>query len=207
MPPPSFQNDDEAPGPLDREALRRDLEATRGPEPEAEARVVDRVYDELRRIARKYMARERADHTLQPTELVNEACLRLLPMDQMEDLTARRFLGFGARAMRQVLVDHARRLASDKRGGDWIRVTMQNLPQGDEERDGGVPITTLDAALNVLTETDAQLAELTELHYFAGLTGDQLAEHYETSRSSVNRQLSLARALLLREIDRLETDS
>lgn len=166
--------------------------------------VIDRVYDELRGVARRFMRGERRDHTLQPTELVNEACLRLLPLDRLDEITARRFLAFGARAMRQVLVDHARQNAAQKRGAGWIRVTMQHLPedQGEDQ----IPVTTLDAAMSTLEATDGHLCELTELHYFGGLTGDQLAEHYGVSRSTVTRELSLARALLLREIDRIESD-
>jgi RNA polymerase sigma factor (TIGR02999 family) len=185
----------------DPSALTRDLHDE---DPQAGRRVLESVYDQLRGLARRYLDRERANHTLQPTELVNEACLKLLPMDELDDITAQRFLSFGARAMRQVLVDHARQAKAHKRGGDWIKVTMHDMAGGGS--DHAITITSLDAALTLLERQDPDLAELTELHYFAGLTGDQLAQRYDTSRSSINRQLSLARALLLREIDRLESE-
>ena len=168
------------------------------------SRVFNRVYEELRAIAHRYMKSDRMRAAIQPTELVNEACLRLLPSISRDEITTRRFLGFGARAMRQILTDQARKDAAAKRGGDWHRVTLNDVagPAGSLQ----VSVLALDAAMNRLQVEDPHLAELTELHYIGGMTGDQLAGHFGTSRRTINRELALARALLLREVDRFESD-
>lgn len=165
--------------------------------------VFDRLYDELRSLARHYLG-SRAAAPIQPTELVNEACLKLVPSRDFADFTERRILGYGARAMRQVLADHARRSASEKHGAGWARVTLRHVATDDSDRH--VDLSSLDQALSLLEQKDARLAEMTELHYFAGMTGDQLAESFGISRSTVTRELSLARSMLLREIDRLRAD-
>lgn len=168
------------------------------------SRVFNRVYEELRSIARHYMKNDRLRSVLQPTEIVNEACLKLLPAVERNAITERRFLGFGAKAMRRILTDHARRAAAEKRGADWCRVTLSELPGPDVGRQ--VSLIALDVAMTRLESEDAHLAELTELHYIGGMTGDQLAEHFDLSRRTVVRELALARAMLLREIDRFEAD-
>ena len=163
----------------------------------------DRLYDELRSMARHYLGNRDAT-PLQPTELVNEACLKLVPSDDFVELTERRILGFGARAMRQVLADHARKSSSEKHGAGWARVTLRHVATDDSDRH--VDLSSLDEALGTLEQKDARLAEMTELHYFAGMTGDQLAENFDISRSTVTRELSLARSMLLREIDRIQAE-
>ena len=169
------------------------------------SRVFNRIYEELRAIARRYVRGDRAGAAFQPTELVNEACLRLLPAAAADELTQRRFLGFAARAMRQVLADHARREGAEKRGGGMRRVTLSGVADvaGPPRQ---VRLEALDAALTRLEGVDPRLAEMTELHYFAGLSGDELAARYGVSRRTLVRELALARAALLSEIDRYEAD-
>jgi RNA polymerase sigma-70 factor (ECF subfamily) len=169
------------------------------------AQVVRAVYDELRVIARRYLVRERDHHTLEPTELVNEAYLKLVPPGGADPITQRRFIGFAARAMRQVLIDHARRRGADKRGAGWGRVTLRGVAQDRSDRT--VDLVALDHAMRWLEETDGPLAEITEWHYFGGMTSDQIAAQRQVSRSTVTRDLAFARSLLLREIDRLRADT
>ena len=135
------------------------------------SRVFNRLYEELRAIARRYVRGDRAAAALQPTDLVNEACLRLLPAGSLDNLTQRRFLGFAARAMRQVLTDQARRESAEKRGGgDWRRITLSAVTA--EGGDRPVRLLALDAAMTRLEAQDPRLAELVELDYLGGMTGD-----------------------------------
>lgn len=184
--------------------LSRDLASE---DTDARNRVLARVYDELRLIARAYLAREGREHTLAPTDVVNEAVLRLLPGLGTDDLTRGRLLGFAAHAMRQVLVDHARRRASDKRGGGWDRVTLGGLAAGGGSSTAAVDLLALDKAMTWLDGFDPELVRITEWHYFGGLTGDQIALQLGVSRATVTRQLALARSLLLSEIDRYQADT
>jgi len=161
------------------------------------------VYQHLREIASAYMRRERDDHTLCATDLVHEACLRVAP--DMADAGPSRgqLIGYVARVMRQVLVDHARRVATDKRGDGWRRVSIGGVADQAPAQD--VPLDSLSRALEALAEQEPMLAELTELHYLGGMTGQQIAELRGVSRATIHRQLSLARALILAEIDRADT--
>lgn len=162
------------------------------------------VYDTLREIARAYLGHERKQHTLAPTDVVNEACLRLLG-NALDDITRCRLLGFAARTMRQVLTDHARRREAGKRGRDWTRVTLSGLTSGGST--AGVDLLALDQAMSWLEEHDLELVRLVEWHYFGGLTGDQIVVQSGLSRATVTRRLTMARALLLSEIDRRTEDN
>ena len=132
--------------------------------------------------------------------------LRLLPGLGADDLTRGRLLGFAAHAMRQVLTDHARRRAADKRGGGWDRVTLNGLAVGGLSS-AAVDLLALDKAMTWLEDFDPGLVRITEWHYFGGLTGDQIALQLGVSRATVTRQLGLARSLLLSEIDRHQADT
>ncbi len=180
------------------------LEDLRSEDVVRHSRVFNRVYEELRSIARHYVRGDRAAAALQPTDLVNEACLKLLPSGALDQITQRRFLGFAARAMRQILTDQARKDGADKRGGDWRRITLTDLAEGGGGR--SVRLLALESAMTRLEAEDAHLAELVELHYIGGMTGDQLAEHYGVSRRTLTRDLAFARAQLLASIDRFEAD-
>ena len=186
---------------IDSRAL---VAALRAEDPESQSRIRGLAYDQLRHLARGFMRRERGDHTLDPTDLVNEACLRLMPKAGLDEESRGRLMGHAAHAMRQVLVDHARRNEAWKRGGGWCRVTLRGLDA--ERQEDGVPLVALMSALDHLEKQDPGLAQITDWHYFGGLTGDQIAKRLGVSRSTVTRELSLARALLLRTIDRLDAD-
>ncbi len=156
------------------------------------------VYDELRVLASRQLRRERADHTLRPTALVHEAYLRLVDQSDVGFDNRSHFFGCASRAMRQILVDHARRREADKRGGGWERITL------DAEVAGGDPmvaeILDLHAALEKLSTHDQSLAELVELRFFGGLTVDEAAEVRGISPRKAAKDWSVARLWLRREL-------
>ncbi len=153
------------------------------------------VYDDLRRLARAAMSRERPGHTLQATALVNEAWLKLAGGRPPAASGREHFLGIAARAMRQVLVDHARKRSADRRGGDRVRVT---LAAADGPADGHDPheILALDRALDELDAVDPRLRQVVEYRYFAGLTDDEIAGLLGVTRRTVLRDWAKARAWL-----------
>lgn len=166
---------------------------------EAEARLVPLVYAELHRLAANFMHRERPDHTLQPTALVNEVYLRLV--GQQQDWQNRcHFFAIAAQIMRRVLVDHARAHHAARRGGNLQRIDLENLPLGSEEFPA--KILALDEALSRLAEWDARQARIVELRFFVGLTEDEIASVLEISPRTVKREWSLARAWLYSHIGR-----
>lgn len=158
------------------------------------------VYAELRRMAQSSMRREQAGHTLQPTALVNEAYLRLAP-DVAAWENRRHFFGAAAQAMRRILVDHARRRASRKRGAGFERVTLTGLDLADEPRD--VDVLLLDEALEQLARKRPRLAELVSLRFFAGLSIEDTARALELSPATVKRDWTFARAWLQEHVDSL----
>jgi RNA polymerase sigma factor (TIGR02999 family) len=166
-------------------------------QPGAGDAVLARVYDELRRLAGGYLRDSGAQVTLQPTALVNEALMKLLggPVDW--DSRAH-FFGAAARAMRQVLVDAARRRLADKRGGGAVHLTLgvaeSQSPVEDAE------LVELVAALARLEALDAQQARIVELRYFTGLSIDETAAVLGLHPSAVNREWAMARAWLRREL-------
>jgi RNA polymerase sigma factor (TIGR02999 family) len=173
------------------------LRAHRDGDHEALERLVPLVYDELRRIAARQLRREREGHTLQPTALVNEAYLRLVQYEDLEYKDRAHFVGIAARLMRQVLVDHARTRAADKRGGHRERVTLDEavaLQPGH----GDVDLLALDDALRQLSERDDRLARLVELRYFGGMSIEETAEVLGTSTATVKRDWATARVWLRR---------
>ncbi|MFK8030036.1 MAG: ECF-type sigma factor [Gammaproteobacteria bacterium] len=152
------------------------------------------VYDELRRIARRLMAAERAGHTLQPTALVNEAYLELL--DASANVQDRQhFFALAARVMRRTLVDHARGKGRIKRGGDQIAVTLQTSIGSEQDFTN---VLELDHALTQLAEHDPKLAQAVELIYFGGLTYVQAAEELNISRTALVEDLKFAKTWLRR---------
>jgi RNA polymerase sigma-70 factor (ECF subfamily) len=156
------------------------------------------VYDELRRLARRNMAAERPDHTLQHTALVHEAYLELVEMNVGWNNRAH-FFAVAARAMRRILVDHARGRKREKRGGDVVRVGL------DEASDQPTPVGAfdleiLDDALSRLGEIDPRKAEIIEMQYFGGLSQQELSEVLGVSLATVNRDLSGAKDWLRQEL-------
>lgn len=166
--------------------------------PEQGKRVAD-LYAELHRIARELMSRERSGHTLQATALVHEAFLRLDPARNLAAKDQRELTEAAAVTMRRVLVDHARRSKAEKRGGDWSRVTMQGLVH-DLATSEELDVLALEDALGEFERLDPRAAKILELRFFGGLGGDEIADHLDISRSTVVRELSLARAWLKRAL-------
>ena len=166
------------------------------------------VYDELRRIAARYVSRERPGQTLQATALVNEAFVRLAAERPREFANRTHFLAIAALSMRQILVQRARARRAAKRGGAPQRVTLdeQNLAGGgaDALRPGGpasIDVLALDQALSRLAALDPEQARIIELRYFGGLTLEETAEAAGVSLATVKRQFAMARAWLKRALE------
>ena len=168
------------------------------------------VYDELRRIAGRYVSRERAGQTLQATALVNEAFVRLAAERPREFQNRTHFLAIAALSMRQILVQRARARDAAKRGGAGReRITLDDANLADAAAGFGQPasgpddvdLLALDEALTKLAAMDPELARLVELRYFGGMTVEETAEALEVSPATVKRQWSVARAWLKRAID------
>ena len=163
-----------------------------------DARALDRlmpaVYDPLRRIAASFLRNERSDHTLQTACLVNEAYLRLIDQRQVSWRDRVHFFAIAGKMMRRVLVDHARRHGSAKRGGQWERISLADVDLTLEPGEPG--LLDLDEALTRLASLDPECAHLVELRYFAGLTKQETAEVMGISSATVIRRWRLARAWL-----------
>jgi RNA polymerase sigma factor (TIGR02999 family) len=160
--------------------------------------LMELVYRDLRRRADAYLRHERADHTLAPTGLVHEAYLKLVGEAHLPWSDRAHFFAVAARAMRQVLVDHARRRAAAKRGGAVERVTLHDAPGKDAGP--AADLVALDAALVRLAELDPDQARLVELRYFGGLTIEETAEALGSSPATVKRSWASARAFLYAEL-------
>jgi RNA polymerase sigma factor (TIGR02999 family) len=167
-------------------------------------RLTPLIYDELRRLAHRYMHHERAGHTLQATALANEAYLRLVDVKGVDWRDRVHFLAVAARIMRRILTDAARTRASVKRGGQLERVDHSNPIDFDQWPSAGTDraaeLCALDDALNSLSQMDARRAQVIELRFFGGLTVEETAEVLEVSAQTVMRDWRLARAWLAREL-------
>lgn len=151
------------------------------------------VYDELRRLARAYLGRERPGHTLQPTALVHEVYLRLIDQRRVDWTNRAQFLGVAASLMRRLLVNHARDRAADKRGGGATRVT---LPGDQGSPAAEVDVTVIHDALDRLTALDERKGRVVELKFFGGLTTPEIAQVLGVSVATVEREWTFARAWL-----------
>lgn len=160
--------------------------------------VLEQVYSDLHEIAKRHLARERADHTLQPTALVHEAWLRLQGREGLAFPTRAHYLALASQVMRALLVDHARRKNSKKRGGEFEQITLSE-PMTTDTPDA-LDLIALDAALEELAELDAGLARIVELRFFGGLTVEETAEVLELSKRAVERRYSTASAWLRRAL-------
>ena len=158
------------------------------------------VHDELRRIARRCLYGERANHSVQATELVNEAYLRMVDVQHVDWQNRTHFLAMSARLMRRVLVDLARSRDADKRGGGAVRVTLDEAAIGGIAPDADV--IRLDDALQALAALDDRKSRVVELRFFGGLTVDETALALEVSSKTVLRDWEFARAWLQRELTR-----
>jgi RNA polymerase sigma factor (TIGR02999 family) len=167
---------------------------------EAPQELMPLVYAELRTIAGKYLRKERKDHTLQPTALVNEVYIRMFSAATPNVADKAHFLAIASQMMRRILVDYARTKASGKRGGDLHRVEADGLELGTDHRDL-LPLLELDRALDQLAAENPVLARAIEMRYFGGLTADEAAEVTGRSVHSVRHDLRFAQAWLRRALD------
>ena len=183
--------------------LLRQLAAGEG---QASDELYELVHDELHGLAAALMVGERRDHTLQPTALDHEAWLRLLPDGSSVAEGRRHFMRLAARAMRSVLVDHARRRAADKRGGGGREELLVEEPGESRTGIDALEVIAIDEALAGLKERDEELARLVELRFFGGLTADEVADVLGKSRRQVEGSWVFARGWLRRELSRKGDD-
>jgi RNA polymerase sigma factor (TIGR02999 family) len=174
--------------------LLRDIAAERIAAPEGLARLYPVVYDELRRHAHAMLRDQRPGHTLDTTALVHEAYLKLVGQSRITSQSRAQFFSLAAKAMRSVLVDHARRKTSKKRGGSWHQVTL-------DEQLGAQPtisfeVLSLHEALEKLAEKDERMAQVVEMRVFAGLTAQAVAHVLGVSKRTVDNDWRVARAWL-----------
>lgn len=162
------------------------------------------VYDELRKLAGRYLRRERMDHTLQSTALVHEAYLRLIDQRNVRWQNRAQFFGLAAELIRRILVDHARAKQAAKRGGTAFKLTLDEALDASVARD--LDLVRLDDVLQGLAKIDPQQSRVVELRFFAGLTIDETAEVLGISPATVKRDWLVAKAWLRREMERQGTD-
>ena len=181
-----------------REEVTRILEAINAGDRSAVDALIPLVYRELRTMAARFLKREHPDHTLQPTELVNEAYLRLVDPKRVPWQGRTHFFFASAQAMRRILVDHARSKLRKKRGGRPQRVELTESLQISSEREGDV--LALDEALEKLEKLDPRQARIVELRFFGGLTVAEVAEAMDLSKRTVEREWAMIRAWLRQEL-------
>jgi RNA polymerase sigma factor (TIGR02999 family) len=185
---------------IDMAEFTRILEAVQQGDSTAAAELFPMVYEELRKVAGQKMAHEGPYATIQPTELVNEAWLRLAGNQSQEWQNRAHFFGAAAEAMRRILVERARRRNRLKRGGQWERVDIEEAdipsPMPDDD------LLALDEALARMAEFDSRAAEVVKLCFFVGLTHEQAAKELGVSLSTIERTWTFARAWLFQEIEK-----
>ena len=187
-----------------QQAVTRLLSAWQSGDMRALERLTPLIYDELRERARRYMRSERPGHTLQATAVVHEAFVKLVEMSVSWQDRAH-FFNVAARQMRRILVDHAKARVRNKRGGLLTTpAPVDELPDGDlfggPITSGEIDVLEIDEALQRLATHNLRLAEIVELHYFGGLTYQELAETLKVSEATIDRDLRLAKAWILRQI-------
>ncbi|HET8781901.1 MAG TPA: sigma-70 family RNA polymerase sigma factor [Pyrinomonadaceae bacterium] len=156
------------------------------------------VYDELHRLARRYMSRERKGHTLQTTALINEAYVRLVDQRNVQWANRSHFFAISAQIMRRILIDHARRQTYAKRGGGARQVSLEETAA--VVQDDLSEFVRLDEALKSLAELDPRRSQVVELKYFGGLNNDEIAGVLKISKNTVIRDWNMARAWLYRQL-------
>jgi len=156
--------------------------------------VLPALYDELRQLAGGYLRQQQAGHTLQPTALVHEAYLKLIDQTRIPWTDASHFRAIASRAMRQVLVDHARKRGALKRGGDRLRVTLDSVAAMTEDKT--IDLIALDEALSALADLNERKARVVELIFFGGLTHQETARVVGMSQKTVEADWYMARAWL-----------
>jgi RNA polymerase sigma factor (TIGR02999 family) len=178
--------------------VTRLLQAWNDGQPGALDALMPIVYGELHRLAKASLRRERPDHTLQATALVNEAYVRLVGQTRMRWQNRAQFFGTAAQFMRRILVDHARDRLSVKRGAGAPRIELDEAILTTQER--GIDLLALDAALERLEQLDARQGQLVVLRFFGGLTIEEAAEVLEISPATAKREWVTARMWLRREL-------
>jgi RNA polymerase sigma factor (TIGR02999 family) len=163
-------------------------------------RLIPQIHDELRKLAASYLRKERPDHTLQPTALVNEAFLKLVDQRAVKWQNRAHFFGIAAQAMRRILVDHARAHAASKRGGAVRKVPLEDAAMIGRAVD--VDVVALDEALTRLAALDPQQSRIVELRFFGGLTMEETAEVMRISPATIGREWRVAKAWLSAELGR-----
>jgi RNA polymerase sigma-70 factor (ECF subfamily) len=171
----------------------------------AASKLIPLVYDEMRRLARAYMRRERSDHTLQPTALVHEAFLKLVQQRSVGWQGRAHFLGIAAQVMRRILIDHARGHLRDKRGGGGSPVPLDEALAFAPEQSS--ELVKLDQSLERLAKLDPRQARIVELRFFGGMTVEETAEALGISAITVKRDWSMAKAWLHGELKKSHGDS
>jgi len=174
------------------------LKAWSGGDQDALARLAERVYPELRNMARRYLKNERHANTMQATALVNEVYLRLVDVTKIEWQERAQFFAMAAQMMRRILVDAARARGADKRGGDALKVNLDETAVLSSAPDRS--ILALDEALTTFSRLAPRQAKVVELRYFGGLSEEEIVEALKISPRTVRRDWDLARAWLLREL-------
>jgi len=164
----------------------------------ARDQLIPLVYDELHRLAHRYMRREQPGVTLQTSALVNEAYLRLVDQKFVQWKNRAHFFGIAAQLMRRILVDYARRRGNQKRGGDVLLITLDETAVVSNDR--AAEVVALDDALIGLAKVDSRKSQLVELRFFAGLSIKEAAEVLEVSEGTAMRDWTLAKAWLRREM-------
>jgi RNA polymerase sigma factor (TIGR02999 family) len=177
------------------------LHAWRGGDQLALQQLTPVVYQELHRIAERYMARERDGHTLQATALINEVYLRLVKIQEVEWQDRAHFFAVSAQLMRRILTDFARSHGYQKRGAGAQHVPLEDVCTVSAAAESTVDLVSLERALTRLGETDARKSKVVELRFFGGMTVEETAEVLQISSETVMRDWSMARAWLQRELD------
>lgn len=176
------------------------LQAWSKGEPGAADEIMPLVYGELRRQARRYLRRERANHTLQSTALVHEAYIRLVGQRDVTWQNRAHFFGIAAEMMRRILVNYALRAACEKRGGEAITIAIDGGTFQVASPSGDVNLIELDEALDRLAKLDPRQARVVELKYFGGLSIEETAEVLGISNATVKREWNMARTWLRAEL-------
>jgi RNA polymerase sigma factor (TIGR02999 family) len=188
----------EEPARPDVTRLLREWQAGSAP---ALERLIPLVYDELHTLASRYLSRERRDHTLQTTALVNEAFLKLAGQREVDWQSRAHFFGIAAKLMRRILVDHARRDGRVKRGGGATHIPLDDVdPPAPSAPIDPVDACMLDTALARLEALDPQQGRVVELRFFGGMTIEETAEVMGSSPATIKREWAVARAWLYREL-------
>jgi len=187
------------------EGITQLLERWNKGEEKARDELMSLVYDELHRLAVTYLRRERREHTLQPTALVNELFLKFSEQHNMSWQNRAQFFGVAAQLMRRILVDYARAHYASKRGGDRYCVSLRNVAAFGAEPDAD--LLALHNVLQELEEIDPDQARIVELRFFGGLTIKETAEVMKTSHATVEREWKVAKAYLKRGLTRTKNPS